>query len=446
MSNVSIDSGFGEVNAWCTAVHALYPRATSPRRSPPRWARTGRIHDPDERPRLLVDQTLSPSDLDACRAEQRPLRLRRTRGEEDTVARVCSDVRGQAVALGVGEVLRDGPAQRAVLADEHVRQAFRAALLGPLLPRVELPARLARPTRHDDRTDVGRLEHPERCVGEELGALGDLEAEAQIGLVRAESAHRLGVGQLRDRGRDVVADELPQRDEDVLGQQDHVLLAHEAHLDVELGELGLAVGAEVLVAVAARDLEVPLDARDHQQLLEQLRALRQRVERAGLQPGGHQEVARALRCRPGQCRRLHLDEAVAGEHVARGGVHLRPQPDRVPRRLAAQVEVTVLEPGLLAGLVVELEWQRCALVEHLDSVTSTSIVPVGISRFSLPAGRSSTTPLTFTQNSARSRCAACAASPERNTTCTTPDASRRSTKMTPPWSRRRATHPARVTV
>jgi hypothetical protein len=49
--------------------------------------------------------------------------------------------------------------------------------------------------------------------------------------------------------------------------------SHEAHLEVELGELRLAVAAEVLVAEAARDLEVAVDAGHHQQLLELLRAL-----------------------------------------------------------------------------------------------------------------------------------------------------------------------------
>src|SRR5690554_6586084 len=48
-----------------------------------------------------------------------------------------------------------------------------------------------------------------------------------------------------------------------------------------------------------------------------------------------------------------------------------------------------------------------------------------------------------TQNSLRS---ACASGDCRSTTCTTPEASRRSTNVTPPWSRRRATQPASVTV
>jgi hypothetical protein len=54
-----------------------------------------------------------------------------------------------------------------------------------------------------------------------------------------------------------------------------------AHLEVELGELGLAVGTQVLVAHAARDLEVAVVPRDHQELLEDLRRLRQRIEVAG---------------------------------------------------------------------------------------------------------------------------------------------------------------------
>ena len=162
----------------------------------------------------------------------------------------------------------------------------------------------------------------------------------------------------------VVADQRPQRLEDLLGDRDDVVGVDEAHLHVELGELRLAVGAEVLVAVAARDLVVALHACHHQQLLEQLRALRQRVERARLQSGGHQEVARALRRRPGQRRRLDLDEVVLGQHAARGGIHLGAQPDCVAGALAAQIQVAVLQPRFLAGGLVELERQRRALPQH----------------------------------------------------------------------------------
>ena len=41
----------------------------------------------------------------------------------------------------------------------------------------------------------------------------------------------------------------------------HVVVVDERHLDVELGEFGLAVGAEVLVAEAAGNLEIAVEAR-----------------------------------------------------------------------------------------------------------------------------------------------------------------------------------------
>src|SRR5699024_11661916 len=95
-----------------------------------------------------------------------------------------------------------------------------------------------------------------------------LESEAQVRLVRAVSLHRLVVGDVRDRSRDLVPDQLPQSDEDLLRQSDDVLLLDEGGLDVELSEFGLAVGAEVLVTVAAGDLVVALHARDLKRLFE----------------------------------------------------------------------------------------------------------------------------------------------------------------------------------
>ena len=61
----------------------------------------------------------------------------------------------------------------------------------------------------------------------------------------------------------------------------HVLLLDERHLAVDLRELGLTVGAQVLVAEAAHDLEIFVVAGHHQQLLERLRRLGQGVELVG---------------------------------------------------------------------------------------------------------------------------------------------------------------------
>ncbi len=57
-------------------------------------------------------------------------------------------------------------------------------------------------------------------------------------------------------------------------------------VEVNLGELGLAVGAQVLVAEALDDLVVAVVAGHHQQLLEELRRLRQGEELARVQREG----------------------------------------------------------------------------------------------------------------------------------------------------------------
>ena len=129
-----------------------------------------------------------------------------------------------------------------------------------------------------------------------VGQVDEFQAEPQVGLVGAVPAHRLRVGHPREAAS---AARTPATSRQTvrrqrLAEREDVLLVDEAHLDVELGELRLPVGAEVLVAEAARDLVVALHAGDHQQLLEQLRRLRQRVPVPGLQPDRHQEVAGAL--------------------------------------------------------------------------------------------------------------------------------------------------------
>ena len=90
----------------------------------------------------------------------------------------------------------------------------------------------------------------------------------------------------------------------------------EAHLEVELGELRLAIAAQVLVAEAAGDLEVAVEAGDHEELLELLGALRQGVDRARLEARRDDEVAGALGGALDQDRRLDLDEPVRLVDVA----------------------------------------------------------------------------------------------------------------------------------
>ena len=114
----------------------------------------------------------------------------------------------------------------------------------------------------------------------------------------------------RDRAGPLADDRLGGVEHGLGDEREHLVLGHEAGLGVELHELVLAVGPQVLVPQAAGDLVVAVDAAHHQQLLEQLGRLRQRVEAARHLAGRHQELAGALRRRRHQHRRLDLDEAL----------------------------------------------------------------------------------------------------------------------------------------
>ena len=152
---------------------------------------------------------------------------------------------------------------------------------------------------------------------ERLAEVLELEPEARVGPIDPVARDGLGERHPRPRRRrDVEALALEHGSHHRLHALDHVVLVHERHLEVELGELGLAVGARVLVAEAAGDLVVALAAADHQQLLEQLRRLRQRVERPGLDPRRDEVVARALRRRARQVRRLDLEEVALVQDLA----------------------------------------------------------------------------------------------------------------------------------
>ena len=157
---------------------------------------------------------------------------------------------------------------------------------------------------------------------------------------------------------------------DVLHEVHHVLALHEAHLDVHLRELGLAVGAQVLVAEAAGDLVIALDAPHHQHLLELLGALGQRVETARVRAARHDVVACALGRGVRQDGRLHLQKAALVQGAAHGLGHLMAQVQGLEHLGTADVQVAPLHARGLVRLdaVLDGERRRHARVQDLDGL------------------------------------------------------------------------------
>jgi hypothetical protein len=132
-----------------------------------------------------------------------------------------------------------------------------------------------------------------------------------------------------------------------------VVLRDEAHFHVKLIEFAWrAIGAGILVAKARRDLEIAVEARHHDELLELLRRLRQRVEFPGMQARGHEIIARAFRRRRSQDRRLEFEETGLFHAPADRIDDLPALDDVVVQPLAPQVEETVFQPRLFRIFLV----------------------------------------------------------------------------------------------
>ena len=282
-----------------------------------------------------------------------------------------------------------------------------------------------------------RLEHAELRSAGDRGGVVDLEAEAHVGLVGAVPRHRLRVGHPRKRpGRRLAPHGLERRDDAALEHVEHVLSVDEGHLEVELPELELPVGAEILVAPARRNLVVAVEAADHRQLLEELRRLRERVEPSRLQPDGHEEVAGALGRALRHARCPHVDEAEL-VHLAADRADDRVVEAQVAlHALAAHVQIPVPEPqDLVDALVADLERQRVRRGEDAEHVDLHFDLTCREIRIDGVGARSTTSPSAWSTNSLRTSCATSAAAGARSgliTSCVSPVWSRRSTNTSRP--------------
>src|SRR5690606_33627874 len=95
-----------------------------------------------------------------------------------------------------------------------------------------------------------------------------------------------------------------------------------------------------------------VEARDHRDLFQDLRRLRQREKLAGVNARRDDKVACPFRRRFQQYRRLDLKKAASVEVLADRPDRLRTHDDVLLKLRTAQVEIAVLEPRILAREVL----------------------------------------------------------------------------------------------
>ena len=178
---------------------------------------------------------------------------------------------------------------------------------------VELLARIAGTSFCTDTADVFCfIENTETSrIFEHVHQFNKLHAETHVGLVGTETTHGFAPRQAQEGGiaQVVSADFLKEMFGHLFKERDDVVLLNERHLAVDLRELRLAIGTQVFITKALDNLEIAVHSRNHQELLQRLRALGQRVELTGIHAGRHDEVACAFGSGPDKNWRFYLQEA-----------------------------------------------------------------------------------------------------------------------------------------
>ncbi len=339
------------------------------------------VDDPHRLPGAAVEVALLVAEPCAQRAKGIVDDLGLVGAEEDQVAGLCPGAvddgfQGIFVEVLDDRALQAGLVQLRDVIDLDVGEAPGAVDADEAGVFVDLAARQAGAAGNAQRGDaavvaVGDIgEDLEGDIPDRVGDFGEFERDAQVRLVGTETAHRLGVSDARERVGQVDADRILEDVADqLLDQAGDFVLGHERGLDIDLGEFGLAVGAQILVAEALDDLVVAVEAGDHQQLLEQLRRLRQGEEVSRVNARRHQVVAGALRRALGQHRRFDVDEAVVVEEAAEGARRLVAQHQVLLHLRPAQVDDAVGQADVLGEVfLVELERGRHRRVQDFDLV------------------------------------------------------------------------------
>jgi len=140
-----------------------------------------------------------------------------------------------------------------------------------------------------------------------------------------------------------------------------IVFFDEGHFDIELGELGLAISAEVFVAEAADDLVVAIETGDHEELFPLLGRLWERIEAAGVHTGGDEIVTRALGGGEAKHGGFDIDEAMGVVEVADVLGDAMAEAEVAGHAFTAKVQVTEAEAGGIADVDVGVDGERRSL-------------------------------------------------------------------------------------
>ncbi len=299
--------------------------------------------------------------------------------EEDEITIFCTATLHDAADCSIGQELENRRLQSvtafARVIDFDIRQSFGtvAANEGRVIVNFFAAEFAAGRQAQRGHAPFGVLrrtgEHLELHRLHEIRDLAKLERIPEIRLIRAESLQCLRICHARKRRRQFDIEHfLEHRTDQLLHDAGNGTFVDETHFQIELREFGLSIRAQVLVAETTHDLVIAVQPRHHQELLENLRRLRQCKKFARVGPAGDDVIAGSFRRRFRQHRRFDIDKAVLIEEIPHCPGHRMSQAQVGEHVLPAEIQVAKLEPQFLVRLFVMVKRRRLRIVQRLQFV------------------------------------------------------------------------------
>ena len=220
------------------------------------------------------------------------------------------------------------------------------------------PARNAQ-RRHAPFRIVGRAgKDRELHRFQQVGDVHQLHRVTQIRFIGTVATFGFGEGHDREIAQVDAFNLQPQLTHHRFHDLTHLRRGHKGGFHVDLGKFRLTVGTQVFIAEAFDDLIIAVEAGHHQQLFEQLRRLRQRVEFAFVHAGRHEVIAGAFRGGFSQHRGFDVEEAMVVHKAAHKAGNFRAGFQTLRHFRTTQVEVAVFQTRFFGVDVIGVQRQR----------------------------------------------------------------------------------------
>ena len=292
--------------------------------------------------------------------------------QKKQIARLCSGGCNQPGEFVGGKEFGDGRIEFAAVLDAHPHEALGAPALCLVGEFVELGAsELCSPVDHDAFHAIG-LEGVELGGGKVRREFDEFHAEADIGLIGTKTFLRLLPGHAGNIAHLLTSGFFDRSGDSNGNERENFFLRNETGFGVELHEFELTIGTKVFVAQTTSYLVITIDTANHAQLLEQLWALGQRVERPWRKAARYDEISSAFRSGRNEHRSFDFDKTLIVHGPSQRGIDLGANAEVALHALGTQIDIAMSEAHHFVDLdtIVELERGRLRDIQNFDAAVA----------------------------------------------------------------------------